>query len=95
MVKYFVFVIGLVVSLATISIAQDSKKSQYRAPTPKEIRQNYANQAMKHMMRALESAKIVGAINESLNCPCYEISVSTKDHSTLLRIDREKCKETK
>jgi pyruvate/2-oxoglutarate/acetoin dehydrogenase E1 component len=87
-----ILVIGICLLLASVGLLIGAS-TKYRSPTPEDMLQNYSQQAMEHMIEALKAAKIAGMIQESLNCPCYDVTVSTTDTSVILRVDRDRCVE--
>lgn len=71
-----------------LALAGDTK---HRPPTAKEIMESYSQQAINQMLESLKSAKIAGMIQESLQCPCYDVVVSTTSEGSILRIERDRC----
>lgn len=82
--------ISLIVLLTVIVIAANKYAPSYRHPNIKELQQQYQTQASKRMLEALELV----AFSSQLDCPCYDVAVSTVTGGLQINVNRDRCPET-
>jgi len=92
--KLLSVVIVLILLLSTVGFAEKPKSTAYRPYTPEEFVRIYQAQAMEEIITVLQKVTFAAQITEALQCPCYDITVSTKNRGvSIIRIDKGRCKD--
>lgn len=86
-------IFALFFTLTILLVGGQKKRPTYRSTTTKDMLEHYTQKSLEDMISALKHAKISGMIEESLRCPCYDVTVSTKSNHAILRINRGGCSE--
>jgi len=90
----YVIAIAIITGFGLGVLAENTReknKTKYRAPTHQEFVADYNIKAVEQMLEALKTAHIAGQIAEAINCPCYDIHVSSDPDKVFLRVDKTNC----
>jgi hypothetical protein len=85
-----VIVIASLILLITIFLAGASSHT-FRHPSIEDIQEQYYIQASKKIIEALK----LNAFAAQLDCPCYDVVVSTQPEVFIIEVNKDRCPDTK